>query len=187
VAPVAEPVEAAVAEPEAPIAETTATQLVAGESVAAEVVAAARDETPEPAVASTAEAAAATAVFEELTEQAVAQAKIGFDLLREMVDGTNAMVADAFGAARAGLAELNARSIDALKENSDAAHAHALDLLAAKTVAEAIELNSSYLRRRFETCSAQAKALQAVAVRQAGEALVPTGEAIERVFGTLRG
>jgi hypothetical protein len=179
VAAVAEPVTVeAVAIPEtpaAPVEPVTAVEPVEAEAPPAEAVAAG-DAATEPGEA-----------LRELAEQAVIRAKTGFERVREVVDGTGVAIGDACEIARAGFVEINARSLAALQEHTDAAHAHALDLLAVSTLAEAIELNSSYLRRRFEAFSAQAKGLQAVAVRRAGEAMVPTGEAFGRALGVMRG
>ncbi|TBW37342.1 phasin [Siculibacillus lacustris] len=126
------------------------------------------------------------AAFRDFAEKAVAQAKANFEKLRDAAEEATDTIEDVCETARAGLSELNSRSIDAIKANSDAAYAHAKDLLAVKTVAEAIELQASFLRQQFEAVAAQAKGLQATATKLAGEAAQPTKDAFDKAIQALK-
>lgn len=126
------------------------------------------------------------AVFREFAEKAVAQAKDGFAKLKEAAEEATDAIEDTYETARAGLVELNGKSIDAVKANSDAAYGFAKSLLAVKTFAEAIELQSAFMRQQFEAISAQAKELQEMAGKVAADAAKPAKDAIAKSMEQLK-
>ncbi len=126
------------------------------------------------------------AVFREFAEKAVAQAKTSFAKLKEAAEEATDAIEDTYETARAGLVELNEKSLDAAKVNSDAVYGFAKSLLAVKTFAEAIELQSTFVRQQFETISAQAKELQEVAGKVASEASKPAKDAFAKTVETLK-
>ena len=126
------------------------------------------------------------AVFREFAEKAVAQAKDSFAKLKEAAEEATDAIEDTYETARAGLVELNGKSIDAVKANSDAAYGFAKSLLAVKTFAEAIELQSAFMRQQFEAISAQAKELQEVAGKVATDAAKPTKDVIAKTMEQLK-
>lgn len=131
-------------------------------------------------------AAEIPAVFRDFAEKAVAQAKVSFGKLKDAAEEATDAIEDSYETARAGLAELNGKSIDAVKANSDATYGFAKSLLAVKTFAEALELQSTFVRQQFEAISAQAKELQDVATKVATEASKPAKEALTKSFETLK-
>jgi phasin len=126
------------------------------------------------------------AVFREFAEKAVAQAKDSFAKLKEAAEEATDAIEDTYETARAGLVELNGKSIDAVKANSDAAYGFAKNLLAVKTFAEAIELQSAFMRQQFEAISAQAKELQEVAGKVAADTAKPAKDAFAKTMETLK-
>ena len=126
------------------------------------------------------------AVFRDFAEKAVAQAKTSFAKLKEAAEEATDAIEDTYETARAGLVELNGKSIDAVKANSDATYGFAKSLLAVKTFAEAIELQSSFVRQQFEAISAQAKELQEMATKVATDSAKPAKEAITKSIETLK-
>ncbi len=126
------------------------------------------------------------AVFRDFAEKAVAQAKTSFAKLKEAAEEATDAIEDTYETARAGLVELNGKSIDAVKANSDATYGFAKSLLAVKTFAEAIELQSTFVRAQFEAIGAQAKELQEVATKVAAESAKPAKDAITKSIETLK-
>ncbi|MDK9698351.1 MAG: phasin [Siculibacillus sp.] len=125
-------------------------------------------------------------VFREFAEKAVAQAKDGFAKLREAAEEATDAIEDTYETARAGFAELNGKSIDAVKANSDAAYGFAKSMLAVKTFAEAIELQSAFMRQQFEAIGAQARELQEMAGKVASDAAKPAKDAIAKSMEQLK-
>ena len=126
------------------------------------------------------------AVFREFAEKAVTQAKESFAKLKEAAEEATDAIEDTYETARAGLVELNGKSIDAVKANSDAAYGFAKSLLAVKTFAEAIELQSAFMRQQFEAISAQAKELQEVAGKVAADTAKPAKDVIAKTMQHLK-
>ena len=126
------------------------------------------------------------AVFRDFAEKAVAQAKTSFAKLKEAAEEATDAIEDTYETARAGLVEINGKSLDAAKANADAAYGFAKSLLAVKTFAEAIELQSTFMRQQFEAISAQAKEIQEVAGKVAADTAKPTKDAIAKTIVTLK-
>ena len=75
--------------------------------------------------------------------------------------------------ARSGALEFGHKTLDIAKTNSDATFAFAKELLAAKTFAEALELQTGFAKKQFETLTAQFKEVQELSQKLATEASRP--------------
>lgn len=106
----------------------------------------------------------------EAADKAIAQARTNYETLKTLTEEATDAFEDAWEVTRAGIVELNGKGIDHAKTNTDATLGHAKDLIGVKTVAEVVELQTAFLRRQYETLSAQAKEIQALALEVAGEA-----------------
>lgn len=125
-------------------------------------------------------------VLRDFAEKAVAQAKANFDKLKLATEEATDAIEDTYEATRAGVVEYSGKSIDAVKTNSNAALGHAKDLLGVKTFAEAIELQSSFVRQQYDLISAQTKELQSLATKLAGDAVKPAKEAFEKAAELIK-
>jgi len=126
------------------------------------------------------------AVFREFAEKAVAQAKTSFAKLKEAAEEATDAIEDTYETARAGLVEINEKSLDLAKTNSDAVYGFAKSLLAVKTFAEALELQSTFVRQQFEAIGAQAKELQEMAGKVAADSAKPAKDAIAKTMDQLK-
>ncbi len=126
------------------------------------------------------------AALREFAEKAVAQAKTNYEKLKVVAEETTDAMEDAYETTRAGAIEFSSKSIDAAKANSDATLGHAKDLLGVKTFAEAIELQSTFLRQQYEALSAQAKELQEMATKLAGDAAKPAKDVLGKTLEVLK-
>jgi len=126
------------------------------------------------------------AVLRGLAEKAVTQAKANFEKMKVVAEEATDAIEDSYETARAGVIQYGNKTIDAAKANSDATLGHAKDLLGVKTFAEAIELQTSFVRQQYETLSAQAKELQEMATKLAGEAAKPVKDAIGKSIDALK-
>lgn len=126
------------------------------------------------------------AAMREFAETAVARAKANYEKMKQVAEEATDAIEDTYETTRAGVISYGSKTIDAAKAQSDATLDHARDLLGVKTFAEAIELQSSFLRQQYETLSAQAKELQEMATKLAGEAAKPAKDAIEKSLDLLK-
>lgn len=126
------------------------------------------------------------AALRDFAEKAVGQAKAHYEKLKVVAEEATDALEDTYETARAGLIEFNSKSIDATKANSDATLGHAKNLLGVKTFAEAIELQTAFVRQQYEAVSAQAKELQEMATRIASEAGKPAKDVFDKTIDALK-
>jgi phasin len=116
-------------------------------------------------------------IVREFAEKGVQQAKEGYAKFKSMSDQTTGLFEDSYAFAAKGAAEFNLKALDALRSNVNAAFDYTRELAASKTLAEAVELSSTHLRKQFETLTTQAKDLTAVAQKVTANAAEPIKKA----------
>lgn len=99
----------------------------------------------------------------EFAEKGVEQAKENYARLRSAAEGATDMVEDNYLTATRGATEFNLKAIEALRVNVNSSFDYARDLLAAKSLSDALELSAAHMRQQFETLSDQAKEFSALA------------------------
>jgi phasin len=109
----------------------------------------------------------------EFAEKSVAQAKDAYAKIKSVAEETSDMLEDTYTKATKGANEFNLKALEALRVNVNSAFDYTSQLLASKTLAEAVELSSSHVRKQFETLSAQAKDLTTIAQKVATETSEP--------------
>jgi len=109
----------------------------------------------------------------EFAEKGVQQAKDNYAKFKAVADQATGILEDSYAHASKGAAEFNLKALDALRTNVNAAFDYTRELLATQTLAEAVELSSSHVRKQFETLSAQAKDLADTAQKIAADASGP--------------
>jgi phasin len=122
------------------------------------------------------------AAFREMAEKSVEQAKASYEKLKTAAEEATDLMEDTYETARAGAVEYNTKSLEAVKANTDAAFGFAKELFAVKTIAEAVELQTSFARKQFETLTAQIKDLQETAKKVATETSAPVKAATEKAM-----
>ncbi len=118
------------------------------------------------------------AIMQEMAEKSVAQAKDTYEKIRVAAEEATDLMEDSYESARQTTIGFNLKAIDTVKTNSDATFEFMKELLGAKSLAEAIELQSSFVREQFDVFSAQAKDMQDLATK----ALAEAGEPMKDMF-----
>ncbi len=72
--------------------------------------------------------------------------------------------------------------IEAARANTNATFDFATQLMAVKSLSEAVELSTAHARKQFETLSAQTKELTALAQKVATETVEPIKESVTSAF-----
>jgi phasin len=122
------------------------------------------------------------AAFREMAEKSIAQAQANYAKLKASTEEATDLMEDTFETARAGALELNTKSLEAVKANTEAAFSFAKTIVAAKTVAEVVELQTSFMRKYFETLTAQVKDLQETAQKVTADSVAPIKAATEKAM-----
>lgn len=121
-------------------------------------------------------------MFREMAEKSVEQAKEGYARIRSAAEEATDLVEDTYLTATRGATEFNLKAIEALRANVNASFDYAREILAAKSIPEAVELSSTHMRKQFETLSAQAKDFSSLAQKVATEASEPIKSSVSKNF-----
>lgn len=115
-------------------------------------------------------------------EKGVQQAKDNYAKFKSASDQATLAFEDTYVSASKGAAEFNLKALDALRTNVNAAFDYTRELLATRTLADAVELSSTHVRKQFEVLSAQTKELADTAQKIATETAEPLKASVEKNF-----
>jgi phasin len=109
----------------------------------------------------------------EFAEKSVQQAKDVYARIKSAAEETTDVLEDTYTSATKGATEFNLKALEALRVNVNASFDYARELMGSKTLADAVELSASHMRKQFESLAAQAKTLSALAQKVATETAEP--------------
>lgn len=118
----------------------------------------------------------------ELAEKSIEQAKDSYAKFKSAAEEATDLMEDSFESSRQGVLEINMKALDAAKTSSDATFAFLKDMLAVKSFAEAIELQTSFAHKQFDTALAQSKELQDLVAKVATDATKPAKDVFSKSF-----
>ncbi|MTH99790.1 phasin [Roseibium sp. RKSG952] len=124
--------------------------------------------------------------FREATEKGIEQAREAYSKVKSAAEDASDLMEDTFETSRQGMVDFNHKAVDAARANVDATFAFIKDMMAAKTLAEAIELQSTFTRTQFDTLSSQAKEMQEIATKFGTDVTAPMKDAMEKSFKDLK-
>ncbi|MEP3048466.1 MAG: phasin [Roseibium sp.] len=122
------------------------------------------------------------AAFREASEKGIENARDAYAKVKTAAEGATDLMEDTFETSRQGVVEFNHKAVDAAKSNADAAFSFFKDIMSAKSVAEAVELQSTFARQQFETLTTQTKDLQELATKLGSDVSAPVKDAMEKSF-----
>jgi phasin len=124
-------------------------------------------------------------MFREMAEKSVEQAKEGYARLRTTAEEATDLVEDTYLTATRGATEFSLKAVEALRANVNSNFDYVRQLLAAKSLSEAVELSSMHLRERFDALSTQAKDFSTLAQKVAAETAEPIKSSVNKTFKTV--
>jgi phasin len=137
-------------------------------------VAAKSDEFVDTAFANASKAAGEVpAPVREIAEKTVAQAKEGYARFKAAAEETSDAFEDAYATATKGYKELGRKSVEVTRSNVNAHFDFLQALIGAKSVTQAIELQTSYAKQQFEVAGGQVKELSTLAQKAVTEGSKP--------------
>lgn len=116
----------------------------------------------------------------EIAEKSVTGVKDAYESVRSAAEEATDMMEDTYETARKGFVDMNLKIIDHVQANADRAFAFAKEMMMAKSMSEAVELQTRFAREQFEHMANQAREFQEVATHYASETSAPMKEAWER-------
>jgi len=122
------------------------------------------------------------AAFREFAEKSVTQAKDNWEKMKAATEEATDLLEDSYATASKGAADYGFKWIEAARANTNATFDYATQLMAVKSLSEAVELSTAHLRKQFETLNAQTKELSALAQKVATETAEPIKESVTSAF-----
>ena len=123
----------------------------------------------------------------EMAEQSLSSARQMYDTARNAAEDATDMMEDTYETARKSFTEMNLKLIDQAQANTDRVFSFAKEVAGAKTVSEAVELQTKFVREQFEAFAHQAREMQETASKLASETTGPMKEAWERSTNKFNG
>ena len=121
----------------------------------------------------------------EVAEKSISSAREFYESARNAAEEATDMMEDTYETARKSFTEMNLKLIDQAQANTDRVFAFAKEVAGVKTVSEAVELQTKFVREQFEAFASQARELQETATRLASETSGPMKEAWEKSVNKL--
>ncbi len=122
------------------------------------------------------------AAFREFAERGVAQAKDTYEKMKAAAEEATDVLETTYSTATKGASDYGLKVIEVARANTNAAFDFAGEVMAAKTMSEVVELTSAHARKQFESLSAQAKDLNALAQKVATETAEPIKSGMNKAF-----
>jgi phasin len=112
-------------------------------------------------------------VFRSFAEQGLSQTREAYSRMKAAAEEATDLFEESFETTREGVREVQFKALDVVKENTDAALDLMRKLLTATSVADAVQLQTTFARERFEAMVDYSKDVQATWSKVGTEASKP--------------
>ena len=120
-----------------------------------------------------ASAAEATSAFREFAEKGIIQAKDNYAKMKTAAEEATSMLETTYANASKGAADYGLKMVEMARTNTNSAFDFAAELLAARTLAQMVEISTAHTRKQIEQAAAQAKELASLAQKVATHTAAP--------------
>ena len=125
-------------------------------------------------------------MYREWAEKSVSQVREAYDRVKTSAEEASDVMEDTFETTRKGMVDFNMKTLEATKANADATFDFFKKALSAKSLAEAIELQSTFARECFDTMTAQSKDMQAFTQSFAEDVSKPVKDSMTKAMETFK-
>ena len=132
------------------------------------------------------DASKATDQIRAFAEKSVEQSKEVYAKLKSGAEEAQKALETTFETARTASDDLSLKTISAFRANAESNFAHLEALVGAKSLAEVVELQTSFLRKRVELSVEQARDFQAAASKAAETVSAPLKTVFEKTVKELK-
>jgi phasin len=120
------------------------------------------------------------------TERGVEETRAAYARVKAAAEEATGSLETSYSTASKGILEFNTKALEAMRANTDAAFDLVKALFSAKSLSEAITLQSEHARKQYEAMSFQAKELVNLAQKVAADAAEPIKSTVVRTFSAAR-
>ena len=114
------------------------------------------------------------------TEDALVQSRAAYDRMKHAAEEVTDTIETSYVKVTRGFGELNQKAMEGLKAQAEANFEHFKALAGAKSIPEALSLQTDHARKQFEAMTAQMKELTALAQKVVTEATEPLKTGFEK-------
>jgi phasin len=132
------------------------------------------------------DASKATDQFRAFAEKGIEQSKEAYAKLKNNAEQAQKTFEATYETAKSVSSDLSLKTVAALRANAEANFSYFEALIGAKSVSEAIELQTSFLRKQVEMSVEQAKDFQALATKAVEDVSKPFKTAFEKAVSELK-
>lgn len=122
----------------------------------------------------------------EFAEKGATQSREAFTKMKDAAEEATKVVETTMQTAQSASVELGLKAIDAVRTNTELSLTHMEALMGVKSVAQFIELQTSFFRKQAEVVVEQAKAMQETARKVTEEVSKPAKDAAEKAMSNLK-
>ncbi|MGG7576386.1 phasin [Rhizobium sp. Nf11,1] len=124
--------------------------------------------------------------FREFAEKGAQQSKDAYAKLKSAGEEAGKTLEATVQTAQAGTVEIGLKAVDVLRVNAETSLSHMEALLGVKSVAEFVELQTSFLRKQAELAVDQAKSMQETTKQVAEKLAKPSKDAAEKAMASFK-
>lgn len=122
------------------------------------------------------------AAFREFAEKGVSQARDNWEKMKAATEEATDVLETTYSTAAKGAADYGLALIDVARNNMNATFDFYSEIVTAKSLSEVVELSTAHARKQFETATAQARELTALAQKVATETTEPLKSGMSSAF-----
>ena len=124
--------------------------------------------------------------FRSFAEQGLAKSKEAYDTMKSSMEDAQKTVETTMETAQTQSSKLSLAAINAMRANTEATFAHFEKLVGVKSLAEAFEIQSAFVRQQAELAVDQAKEMQAASKEAVDAISAPVKAATEKAMATFK-
>lgn len=124
--------------------------------------------------------------FRSFAEQGLAKSKEAYDTMKSSVEDAQKTIESTMETAQTQNSKVSLTAINAMRANAEAGFAHLEKLVGVKSLAEAFEVQSSFVRKQAELAVDQAKELQTVSKEAVDALSAPVKAATEKAMASIK-
>ncbi|MBW3097319.1 phasin family protein [Pseudohoeflea coraliihabitans] len=123
--------------------------------------------------------------YREYADRAMTQSRESYAKIKQASESATQTVESTLENAQAGTVELSLKAIDGVRQGTENALSHVEALLGVRSIAEMIELQSTFMRKQSELMVDQTKIMQEAVRKVAGDVSKPAKDATEKVMANV--
>ena len=124
--------------------------------------------------------------FRTFAEQGLAKSKEAYETMKTSVEDAQKTVETTMETAQAHSSKVSLAAINAMRANTEASFAHLEKLIGVKSLAEAFEIQSAFVRKQAEMAVDQAKEMQTVSKEAVDALSAPVKAATEKAMASFK-